>query len=73
MTTQTGSNRRGAKGALLAAVALAALMAATTPAVGWVQTRDLGTSDGLHFDSAGVVTLGERLAAEWLQLAGGCD
>ena len=48
-------------------------MAATTPAVGWVETRDLGTSDGLHFDSAGVVILGERLAAEWLQLAGGCD
>lgn len=42
------------------------------PAVGWVETRDLGTRDGIHFDSAGVVTLGQRLAAEWLRLAGGC-
>jgi hypothetical protein len=47
-------------------------VAATMPAVGWAETRDLGTSDGIHFDSDGVVTLGQRLAAEWLRLAGGC-
>ena len=47
-------------------------VAGSVPGVGWVQTRDLGTSDGIHFDSAGVVTLGQRLAAEWLRLAGGC-
>lgn len=47
-------------------------VAESMPGVGWVQTRDLGTSDGIHFDSAGVVTLGQRLAAEWLRLAGGC-
>ena len=35
-------------------------------------TRDLGTSDGIHFNSSGVVTLGRRLAEEWLRLAGGC-
>ena len=40
--------------------------------MGAAATRDLGTSDGIHFNSAGVVTLGERLAAEWLRLAGGC-
>lgn len=48
-------------------------VAEDVPGVGWVQTRDLGTSDGIHFDSAGVVLLGERLAAEWLRLAGGCE
>ncbi len=47
-------------------------VAATMPAVGWAETRDLGTSDGIHFDSAGVVALGQRMAAEWLRLAGGC-
>lgn len=47
-------------------------VAESVPAVGWVETRDLGTSDGIHFDSTGVLTLGERLAAEWLRLAGGC-
>ena len=47
-------------------------VAATMPGVGWAETRDLGTSDGIHFDSDGVVTLGQRLAAEWLRLAGGC-
>lgn len=47
-------------------------VANSVPGVGWVQTRDLGTSDGIHFNSPGVVTLGERMAAEWLRLAGGC-
>lgn len=47
-------------------------VAGSVPGVGWAATRDLGTSDGIHFNSAGVVTLGERLAAEWLRLAGGC-
>lgn len=39
---------------------------------GWVETRDLPTSDGIHFNSGGVLTFGQRLAAEWLRLAGGC-
>lgn len=48
-------------------------VAATVPGVGWVETRDLSTkADNIHFDSAGVVTFGERLAAEWLRLSGGC-
>jgi hypothetical protein len=47
-------------------------VAGSVPGVDWAATRDLGTSDGIHFNSAGVVTLGERLAAEWLRLAGGC-
>ena len=47
-------------------------VAESLPGVGWVQTRDLGTRDGIHFDSAGVITLGQRLATEWFRLAGGC-
>ena len=28
--------------------------------------------DGVHFDNAGLELLGERMAAEWLRLNGGC-
>lgn len=45
----------------------------TTPATGWAAVRDLPTKDGIHFNSEGVIALGERLAAEWLRLAGGCE
>ena len=29
--------------------------------------------DGVHFDNAGLELLGERMAAEWLRLNGGCE
>lgn len=48
-------------------------VARDVPNVSWVATRDLPTSDGIHFDSHGLVTLGTRLADEWLSLNGGCD
>jgi hypothetical protein len=43
------------------------------PGVGWAETRDLGTVDGVHFDTPGVVELGRRMAVEWLRLAGECN
>lgn len=48
-------------------------VAASTPGAGWVATRDLPKKgDRVHFNSAGLWELGERMAAEWLRLNGGC-
>lgn len=39
----------------------------------WVASRDLPKkADRVHFNSAGLWELGERMAAEWLRLSGGC-
>ncbi len=51
-----------------------AAVAGSTPGAAWVPVRDLTKKpDKVHFDSAGVLGLGERMAAEWLRLAGGCE
>lgn len=48
-----------------------AAVAATTPGTAWVATRDLPKKgDGVHFNSAGLWLLGERMAAAWLRLEG---
>lgn len=40
----------------------------------WVASRDLPKKgDRVHFNSAGLWALGERMAAAWLRLAGGCE
>lgn len=46
-------------------------VAADVPGTAWVPVRDLTKKpDNVHFDSAGVLALGERLAAAWLALEG---
>ena len=45
-------------------------VAAAVPGTAWVPVRDLPKKNAAHFSSAGVVTLGERLAAAWLALGG---
>jgi hypothetical protein len=37
----------------------------------WVAVRDLPKKDSVHFNTAGVWTLGERMAAAWLGMWGG--
>lgn len=42
-------------------------VAADVPGAAWVQVRDLPKKDSVHFATPGVWTLGERLAAAWLE------
>ncbi|MEN9637561.1 MAG: hypothetical protein RL077_5965 [Verrucomicrobiota bacterium] len=43
----------------------------TLPGVTWVDSDDLpGDTDGVHLLAPGIITLGERMAAAWLTLAG---
>lgn len=44
-------------------------VAGSDSAAAWVPVRDLPKKEPAHFSSAGVVTLGERLAAAWLGVA----
>jgi len=49
-------------------------VAETTPGTAWVATRDLAKKgDRVHFNSAGLWELGERMAAAWVRLSGGCE
>ncbi len=43
-------------------------VAGTVPGVAWVPCRDLPTSDGVHFNNAGLGELGRRMAGAWLNL-----
>jgi hypothetical protein len=43
-------------------------VAARVPNVAWVAVRDLPTKDGIHFSTPGVLTLGQRMAAAWLEI-----
>jgi len=48
--------------------------AVALPNTAMVAVRDLPRyNDGVHFNSAGINTLGQRLAEAWLQVNGGCD
>lgn len=59
-------------GAAGVGAALDALAAEGGAAV--VRADDLPVrEDGVHFDEAGLGLLGERMAAEWLRLNGGCE
>ena len=43
----------------------------TLPGVTWVDSDDLPCdTDGVHLLAPGIITLGERMAAAWLTLAG---
>ncbi len=49
-------------------------VAESTPGTAWVTVRDLEKKpDRVHFASAGVIGLGERMGEAWLALAGGCE
>lgn len=44
------------------------------PHTGMVAVRDLPTyKDGIHFNSEGLILLGQRMAQGWLELNGGCE
>ena len=43
-------------------------VAAAVPGVAWVPVRDLPKKNAAHFSTPGVLALGERLAASWLEL-----
>ncbi len=45
-------------------------VARDVPGAAWVEVRNLPKKSATHFSSAGVTTLGERLAAAWIALAG---
>ena len=44
-------------------------VAAAVPGVAWVPVRDLPKKNAAHFSTPGVLALGERLAAAWLEEA----